>query len=284
MISLSVKNHQNGHHFRQFCLWTQSKAVSSISRAVAIFHRPLLTVSWTLRRVLLINVLLFSPYFPSEPNVRTHLKAVYGTMSLGLIAASVGAYIHLYTMLLSGGLISFLGVLGFTMALYSTPDTVKNRSSRLGYFLGLALCTGLSMGPLLDLVLFINPAIITTALFSTSFIFACFSLSTFFADHRQSLYLGGTLMSFLSLLSLMSLVNIFLGSKILMDVSLYIGLFLFCGFICYDTALIIEKRRMGDDDYISHAVLLFIDFIAVFKRLVIILTQREQESDRRKRR
>ena len=216
--------------------------------------------------------------------MKQHLKAVYGTMSLGLITAAIGSYLHLYSILLSGGLISLLGTLGFTIALYSTPDNVTNRSTRLGYFLGLALCTGLSLGPLLDVVLFVNPAIITTSLFSTSFIFACFSLSTFYADHRQTLYLGGTLMSFLSVLSILSLVNIFFHSKMLFDASLYLGLFVFCGFICFDTALIIEKKRMGEDDYIGHAVLLFIDFISVFKKLLIILTQRETESDRRKRR
>lgn len=47
-----------------------------------------------------------------------------------------------------------------------------------------------------------------------------------------------------------------------------------CGFVLYDTQLIIEKRRMGNQDFVQHALELFIDFIGIFRRLVIILTQK----------
>ena len=35
-----------------------------------------------------------------------------------------------------------------------------------------------------------------------------------------------------------------------LQVNLYLGLFVFCAFVLYDTQLIVEKRRRGDDDYI----------------------------------
>jgi FtsH-binding integral membrane protein len=146
-------------------------------------------------------------------------------------------------------------------------------------------CSGLSTGPLLDFALLVSPSIVPTALFATSIIFLCFTISTMFADQRQYLYLGGTLMSLLSSLLILSLVNLFIRSSFLYDVYLYVGLAVMCGFICYDTALIIEKRRMGDEDYIGHALMLFIDFIDVFRHLVILLSRRESErSDRKKRR
>lgn len=207
-------------------------------------------------------------------------------MSLALLAAAVGAYVHLYTALLSGGLLSGLASLGFGLALYSTPDHAKNRDKRMGYLMGFAACSGLSTGPLLDFAMMLNPTIVPTALVSTSVIFACFTISTLFADQRQYLYLGGTLMSLLSSLILLSLVNLFFRSSLLYSVYLYAGLFLVCGFICYDTAVIIEKRRIGDEDYISHALLLFIDFIDLFRHLVVILSRREADrsTDRKKRR
>lgn len=55
---------------------------------------------------------------------------------------------------------------------------------------------------------------------------------------------------------------------------LYLGLMLMCGFVLFDTQLIIEKRRMGSKDFVQHALELFIDFIGMFRRLVIILTQK----------
>nr|CAD7416915.1 unnamed protein product [Timema cristinae] len=57
-----------------------------------------------------------------------------------------------------------------------------------------------------------------------------------------------------------------------------------CGFVLYDTQLIIEKRRNGDKDFVTHSVDLFVDLIGIFRRLVIILTQREQRREERNRR
>lgn len=219
-----------------------------------------------------------------EPSVRSHLKNVYSTMSMALLSAAAGGYLHLYSNMFGGGLLSSLGLIGFALALYSTPDQVKNRGTRMGYLMGFALCSGLSMGPLLDMAILINPSLIPTAFLSTCVIFGCFTISTFFSDHRRTLYLGGTLFSCLSVLLLFSFINIFLRSKFLFDLYLYGGLFVFCGFICYDTALIIEKRRMGEEDYISHSMMLFVDFIDVFRHLLIILSKREADNDRKKRR
>ena len=55
---------------------------------------------------------------------------------------------------------------------------------------------------------------------------------------------------------------------------LYFGLLLFCGFVLFDTQMIIERKERGDDDYIWHSLDLFIDFLAIFKRLLIILAQK----------
>lgn len=47
-----------------------------------------------------------------------------------------------------------------------------------------------------------------------------------------------------------------------------------CGFVLYDTQLIIEKRRHGDKDFILHSVDLFVDLLGIFRRLVVILAQK----------
>jgi FtsH-binding integral membrane protein len=78
--------------------------------------------------------------------------------------------------------------------------------------------TGLGLGPLMDYVIMVDPSIIPTAFLSTCVIFGCFSLSAMLSDHRKWLYLGGTLMSFLSLLMFMSIINLFIGSKLLFQV------------------------------------------------------------------
>ena len=47
-----------------------------------------------------------------------------------------------------------------------------------------------------------------------------------------------------------------------------------CGFVLFDTQMIIEKRRAGDKDFVAHSMDLFIDFIGIFRRLVVLLSQK----------
>lgn len=106
----------------------------------------------------------------------------------------------------------------------------------------------------------------------TTVVFVSFSLSALFAPRGQWLYLGGTLISLSNVAILMILSNIFLRSVLIYQAQLYLGLFLMCGFIIFDTQLIVEKFHMGNKDFIAHALELFIDFFRVFRYLVEILT------------
>ena len=221
-----------------------------------------------------------------EPPVKTHLNKVYSTLSLALFAAACGSYVHLYTDLLSGGFMATLGAIGFAVALTMTPDSGKNNQKRLYYLLGFAGCTGLCLGPLMDMAMHLNPRIIPMSLLSTCLVFGSFSLSSIFSSHNKWLYLGGGLMSMLSVMTFVSLINLFIGSYYLFQAQLYLGLVVFCVFVMYDTALIIEKRRMGDTDHIKHAMLLFTDFVELFRTILVILMQKERnrsESNRSSR-
>lgn len=213
-----------------------------------------------------------------EPPVKSHLKQVYSTLALATFAAGVGSYLHLFTNLLSGGFLAALGAMGFGIALSITPDDGKNVQKRLSYLMGFAGCTGLSMGPILEMAIYLNPRIIPMSLISTCLVFASFSLSSIFSTHRKWLYVGGGLMSMLSVMLFMSIINLFIGSYYLFQAQLYLGLIVFCVFVMYDTATIIEKRRMGDTDYIRHAMLLFIDFADLFRTFLVILMQKERNS------
>jgi len=220
-----------------------------------------------------------------EPRVRTHLKNVYTTLTMSIMSATAGAYIHLFTDLLRGGgiLFSLLGV-GLAFGLFFTPDNGKNRTTRLAMLLGFAFLTGLGMGPLLDIAVMINPSIVPSAFMLTSIVFACFTGASLFAPDGKYLYLGGSLMSGLSTLLFLGFINIFFRSQLLFQAHLYLGLAVFCGFIMFDTQVIIEKARRGDKDFIAHALDLFIDFVQVFRKVLIILMQKEQGKEQKKKR
>ncbi|XP_058795702.1 probable Bax inhibitor 1 [Phymastichus coffea] len=218
-----------------------------------------------------------------EAPVRQHLKNVYGCLSLSTISAAVGAYVHMYTYIMQAGLLSTIGALGLIFALISTPDNGKNRSLRLGYLLGFAFLTGLGMGPLLEMVVSVDPSIVISALVGTTVVFVSFSIASLLSQRGQWLYLGGTLISALNMLVLFSLANIFFRSQMIYQIHLYLGLFVMCGFIIYDTQYIIEKNRMGSKDYIAHSLDLFLDFVNVFRHLLIILTQKEERNQKKRK-
>lgn len=219
-----------------------------------------------------------------EPRVRQHLKNVYACLAMSTMAAAVGASIHLFTNILQAGFMSAIGALIFFGLLLATPDDQgKLMKLRIGYLLGFTTLSGVGLGPLLETVILINPSIIVTALIGTSVVFISFSICAMLSERGKWLYLGGTCMSMLMAVSILSITNLFFGSQLLFHVQLYVGLLAICGFVLYDTQLIIEKRRMGNKDFVTHSLDLFVDFIGIFRRLLIILTEKEQDQRKRKR-
>jgi hypothetical protein len=61
---------------------------------------------------------------------------------------------------------------------------------------------------------------------------------------------SGILMSALSTMFWMAIANMFFASPFIFQLNLYAGLIVMCGFVLYDTQMIIEKRRNGDTDFV----------------------------------
>lgn len=217
-----------------------------------------------------------------EPGVRQHLSKVYSCLTATATLATIGAYLHLYG-ILEAGLLSALGCLGLVLAIHFTTDNGKNFYTRFGMLLGFGFCTGQTLGPLLDNVIRINPQIIVTALIGTSVVFVSFSIAAMIAQRGKFLFLGGILMSILNTMALFGLANLFFRSTMIFQAQLYVGLGVMSTFILYDTQAIMEKYRMGSRDCVSHSLDLFFDFVSVFRRLLIILSQKEQQRDQRRR-
>jgi len=216
-----------------------------------------------------------------EPQVRHHLVRVYACLTATTACAAIGAFVHLFS-IWEAGLLSAFGSLGLALYLSMSQEDPKKFHSRLAMLLGFGFLTGHTLGPLLDLVISIEPQIVVTALIGTSVVFVALSCSALFAERGSYLFLGGLFMSILSTMALFGLANIFLQSQMIYQAHLYIGLFVMAGFILYDTQAIMEKRRAGSTDCVKHSLDLFFDLAAVFRRLLIILTQKE-ERDQRKR-
>lgn len=216
-----------------------------------------------------------------EEPVRHHLKNVYSCLAMVSLTAGAGGYLQVVTGMLEGSLLVPLGTIVLLIGLLSTPDNGKNSTTRLGMLFGFAFLSGLGVGPLLTHAIHVNPSILPTALLATGMIFICFTLGSLYTQKRYWLFLSGILMSGLTLTFVLGLASILFMSNMLFQVHLYLGLLLMCGFVVYDTQLIVEKRRLGDKDFIRHSLDLFVDVFSIFRRLLIILTQKEQSQRRR---
>jgi len=223
-----------------------------------------------------INFEAVANFAPITRPVQQHLLRVYVALSATILMAAIGSIVHLLYNV--GGILTLLGTLGLIVLLACTPQNSQNESTRLGYLLGIGFLKGCSIGPLLSLALDVDPSIIATALFGTVAVFGCFSVCAIMSERRSMFYLSGFLSSALSLLCLIGFMNIFLWSSALYTVQIYLGLLVFCGFVMFDTQLIVEKALLGSRDYVLHALELFLDFINIFVRLVIILTRNKKNS------
>lgn len=219
-----------------------------------------------------------------DKDVQLHLKNVYSTLSIGFLVSAAAAYLFMVSsfvqsMVIGVGLLSFLLPFGSMFYLYFTAHSRDKINSRILAFVAFAFGTGLGLGPLLRLVSILNPDTIPTALLGSAVIFVSFTLASLLTRKRYYLYLAGALLSISSTLMLFSLMNLFIRSQAIYEAELYMGLLMFCGFVVFDTQLIVEKRRHGDTDFVWHALDLFIDFIQLFRHLLLILNRRPRRDD-----
>ena len=174
-----------------------------------------------------------------------------------------------------------IAAIGCLFGIWSYPATRENESTRQALFLGFSFMDGLTIAPLVNSVYLINPSILTSTFFYTFLIFASFSFSALRTRRRSYMFLGGILGSLLSILFFGGLANMFLGSSMIYTIELYLGLFMFCGYVLYDTQLIVERVENGTTDFVGDSVLLFTDFIAVFVRLLIILSKKDEKKKKK---
>lgn len=167
----------------------------------------------------------------------------------------------------------------------SMTRTQGSTSARLGALGVFGLLTGASTTPLIRAVVQVDPSIPLTAFALTCLIFASFAFVALKANHSRFLYLGGFLSSALLGMVVLGFASWLFPSLRYIDyiVSLYGGLLVFCGYVVYDTQLIIAKHNLGETDVVTHAVELFLDFVNIFVRLLIILAELSDNKEKRKK-
>ncbi|XP_057775594.1 bax inhibitor 1-like [Salvia miltiorrhiza] len=211
-----------------------------------------------------------------SPVVQTHLKKVYLSLCCALLASAVGVYLHILWNV--GGILTNLGWLGCGFWLLATPFHQEQKKNSL--LMAAALLKGVSCGPLVQLAIELDPSIVVGTFIGCSLVYGFFYEAAMLARRREYLYLGGLLSSGLSILLWLRFTSsIFRGSMALFKFELYLGLLAVVGCIVVDTQDIIEKARLGDLNYVNHALTLFGDFYDVFVRVQIIMLKNTSEKE-----
>ncbi|TDH66846.1 hypothetical protein CCR75_004831 [Bremia lactucae] len=203
-------------------------------------------------------------------DVQQHLVRVYATLAACVLSAMLSSAV---TLMFGPERFAFVGssfaaTLG-SIWLYMEPT--QNFKRRFAILMAIAASMGLTVSTLVAVVIQVDSSILVSALLLTTLVFLCFTASALIATRRSYLYLGGILSSGLSVVFLTSVIGIFKYSTFLFNLNLYGGLFLFCGYVVYDTQLIIEKASMGDKDVLAHTLHLFMDLVSIFVRVLAAL-------------
>jgi len=222
------------------------------------------------------NLLSFAPITAAQ---QKHLTRVYASLLGGVAVTGAGVWFFLNVFALPP-LLSFIASITCSIMLAGSQTGYLNKETerkKLLLFAGLSFSMGNLLGPYIGYVSALNAGILPTAFFGTLATFGCFSIAALFAKKRSFLYLGSLLASAVVYMALIDFFNFFFRSKLVHDVSLYTGLFVYLGFVLYHTQLTLEDFNRGSKDYIAHAVQFYTDFIGIFIRILEILAQQEKK-------
>lgn len=219
---------------------------------------------------------------------KKHVSHIYAALVTNVLITGLGVYAQLHWINIPSALSLILSlgcVLGLTFSSQKAHAESKMLTKERGlYFCGFGFLNGMLIADYLHVVhRYVGPQVIPTAFLASCAIFFCLSASALVAKQRSYLYLGSILGAVLSYFTLASLVNIFLRIKLLNDIMLWAGLFMYLGFVVYDTQLAVAQFDLGNRDYLLHALQFYVNFISIFVRLVAILAERQVENNRRKR-
>ncbi|KAJ1618694.1 inhibitor of apoptosis-promoting Bax1-domain-containing protein [Pavlovales sp. CCMP2436] len=223
-----------------------------------------------------------SQYESMTSGVQAHMQKVYATLCAGIGVAAGASMVMMAT-----GLASLIppivpGLLALAPMMYLVSYTNKFSHSaefRTGLFVAFTALSGMAIAPLLKMFLMVNPTAIPLALFATAGLFGVMTLLAMVAPKGAMLKWGVPLGGGLIMLLVLSVAGMFVPvtspwAPLLHNVMLYGGLALFTLYIAYDTQTMVADYEAGDDDHLRHAINLFINFQAIFTRLLVLIGMR----------
>jgi FtsH-binding integral membrane protein len=194
------------------------------------------------------------------------MASILAAILAGTLCLQVPALQNLAGTILSNPIIALVVIVGASFAAQAV-----SRIEGLNYaaLFGFTALIGLIFAPVLRMYETTAPGIVTQAAFLTTLVFGSLTLYAFLSRKDFS-YLGGLLFVGIIALVVGGLANAFFfksssGSYWMA----WVTVFLFSGFVLYDTSQIIH--RYDEKGYCSAALALFLDFFNLFMAILRIL-------------
>ena len=204
----------------------------------------------------------------SVPERMAFLRKVYGLLSISVFMAAIASWMTLtnevFLATVAQYYIGFI-ILEFAAIFFAFWARKKENLGTIALF-SFTILTGITTAPIL---LRYTGATVTNAAFLTGITFAGLSFYTI-RSKKDFSFMGGMLTTGLIILIIGGLLNVFLfKSPAISFAYSAVGVFLFSGFIIYDTSNIL--RRYPTDEYISATLSLYLDILNLFLMILHLL-------------
>lgn len=204
----------------------------------------------------------------SVPERMAFLRKIYGLLSISIFMAAAASWMTLrdtefLNFVWANRIFFFIAQIGVIFFAFWAR---KKETLGLVALFGFTILTGITTAPVL---LAYTQATVVNALVLTGIVFVGLSAYTIISKKDFS-FLGGMLSVGLIVLIIGGLLNAFIfKSSGLSFIYSAAGVFLFSGFILYDTSNIL--RRYPTDEYISATLSLYLDILNLFLLLLSLL-------------
>ena len=253
---------------------------------------------------------------PISPRGRRYLASVYSTVALTFAFAFVGAYSDLalhvgggFSILASAGLVLAISSMALSpmeeraaAAGSSTPSIpayhrlgkawarktkkstwVQGVPNALILLCALGFVQGLSLRPLLEAAMHVNPLLIPLAILLTALLFACITLCALFVPKRATLALAALTSSSLTVMGCIWAVSAtsyspFASHQPTSGAMLALSMVGLCCYSLVDVGRLLDHAETGQEDVVYDGMMLFLHVLPVFVRILTYLTQQAQRA------
>lgn len=201
-----------------------------------------------------------------------HIAKVYFILSYGIILTAIGTTLR-EVWFFWPFLVGIYVMMGIAFS--------DNNTAKLVYFSIFSFCQGVMIA---DVVSIVPVEVIITTMSTLFVLFSTISLIAFFAKGDfDFMMLYGILGVILNVLIFMSFANLYFQSETLFYWDIIFGLFAFSIYLFVDTVKMVYEHENGNNDFVWHAMSLYLDVLNLFIRLLILIAENQDKDKKDKK-